>query len=125
MIASEFTDRTKDRCMQTSPARVLSAISVVLGLVWGSPAAAADPLYPGPEYGAGYCPVSVAIDDLDAELAVANRGDDNVSILLNQDGAFAAEVDCLSNAGSAAPKPRLTRGSRFFLKSGVTRGRPR
>ena len=97
MIASKFTDRIEEPCVQTLPTWVLSAISVVLGLAWGSPAASGGPLFPGAQYDAGRTAYSVAIDDLDgdgdADLAVANYRDDNVSILLNHgDGTFAPDV---------------------------------
>ena len=42
-------------------------VSVVLGLVWGSTAASAGTLFPGPEIGAGDEPWSVAIADLDSD----------------------------------------------------------
>ncbi|HUU94503.1 MAG TPA: FG-GAP repeat protein [Phycisphaerae bacterium] len=71
-------------------------VPVVLGLVWAGAAASADPLFPGVQYPAGHIPHSIAISDLDgdgdADLAVPNRADDNLSILLNPSG-----VDCNSN----------------------------
>jgi len=50
-----------------------------------------SPLFPGPVFGAGDEPESVAIGDLDGDgipdLAVANAFSDDVSVLLNQCGA--------------------------------------
>ncbi len=69
-------------------------VSLVLALVCGSAAPASGPLFPGAQYGAGEGPKSVAVGHLNGDdwldLAVANRGSDNVSVLLgNGDGTFA------------------------------------
>ena len=123
MIVSKFTDRSAGRGVHTWGTWVLSAISVVLGLVWGSAAASGSPLFPGAQFGTGWGPWSVAIADLDgdgdADLAVAKRYDDNVSILLNQSAGgdldgdgdvdlddLAAFVDCVGGPG-AAPNPPM------------------
>ena len=70
--------------------RTLCTVAGTVGLVlWATTAAVADPLFPqAPTYGVGDSPRAVAIADLDgdgdADLAVPNYMDDNVSILLNQ-----------------------------------------
>ena len=76
---------------------VLTCGCIVLALVCGSGAPASGPLFPSRQYDVGWDPRSVAVGDLNGDgwldLAVANHGSHDVSVLLNNgDGTFGAPV---------------------------------
>ena len=80
-----------------SRARFRLGISLAVGLIWTGAALGKGPLFPRAVYPAGDAPASVSIADLDGDqvpdMAVANEGSDNVSILLGfGDGTFSSPV---------------------------------
>ena len=77
--------------MITNGFRLPVGLSLVFGLIWTSAVLGQGPPFdPAMHYAAGNMPWSVAIGDLDGDqapdLAVANSGSANVSVLLNQLG---------------------------------------
>ena len=76
--------------------RSCAALLAITGAVIASGMVRAEGLFPSPVMDAGLFTVSVAVGDFDGngtlDLAVANRGSDDVSVLLGfGDGTFAAE----------------------------------
>ena len=88
----------------TNGIRFRAGRSLAFGLIWTCAALGDGPLFPGAQYTTGDAPGSVAIGDLDGDgvpdLAVANFGSDNISVLLGVgDGTFAAAVHYAAGDG--------------------------